>query len=350
MLNVTFVATLAIGLFALLSWGVRTLPAERWQMLAAVPVAKSIDGSWRGVNLTFYGFFSATATVFGFAMILVLLASVGMPVALAIALALLVLLVCVPASRLIAGIVERKRNTFTIAGAAFVATILLPLAIVLLQPLAAKFLHHEFAVLPILAAGTIAYALAESIGRLACLSFGCCYGMPLRDARPALARIFQKHNLVIHGSTKKAAYASGLAGEALVPVQAITSAVFAASGVAGLALFLAGQFRLAALVPLLASWGWRACSEWLRADHRGGSRISAYQVMAIVSVLYLGAFVMLLPTPSVTAPDLSAAFVQVFSAPVILLLQMFWGALFFYYGRSRVTGSTLSFHVIAERV
>jgi len=120
--------------------------------------------------------------------------------------------------------------------------------------------------------------------------------------------------------------------------------------VAGLALFLAGQFRLAALVPLLASWGWRACSEWLRADHRGGSRISAYQVMAIVSVLYLGAFVMLLPTPSVTAPDLSAAFVQVFSAPVILLLQMFWGALFFYYGRSRVTGSTLSFHVIAERV
>ncbi len=31
-----------------------------------------------------------------------------------------VLLVCVPASRLIAGLVERKRNTFTVAGAAFV--------------------------------------------------------------------------------------------------------------------------------------------------------------------------------------------------------------------------------------
>ena len=60
MLNLTFVATVAVGLLALLSWGVRTLPGERWQMLAAVPVAKAPDGSWRGVNLTFYGFFSAT--------------------------------------------------------------------------------------------------------------------------------------------------------------------------------------------------------------------------------------------------------------------------------------------------
>ena len=350
MLNFVFIATLAIGLFALLFWGVRTLPAERWQMLAAVPVTRSTDGSWRGVNLTFYGFFSATATLFGLAIMLLLLASVGLPVALGIALALLILVVCVPASRFIARIVERKRNTFTVAGAAFVATIILPLVIVLSQPLSGKLLHHEFAVLPILTAGTIAYTLGESIGRLACLSFGCCYGMPIRDTRPALARIFQKHNLVIYGSTKKAAYASGLAGEALIPVQAITSAVFAASGLAGLALFLAQQFRLAALVPLLASWGWRACSEWLRADHRGRSRISAYQVMTIFSVLYLGAFVVLLPTPSVAAPDLSDALAQVFSAPIILLLQIFWAALFFYYGRSRVTGSTISFHVIAKQI
>ena len=350
MMNFAFVAALAIGLFALLTWGVRTLPAERWQMLAAIPVAKAADGSWRGVNLTFYGFFSATGTAFGLAIMLLLLASVGIPAGIAILLALSMLLICVPASRVIAGLVERKRNTFTVAGAAFVASLFFPLLILGLRPLAAKVLQREIAVLPILAAAAISYALGESIGRLACLSFGCCYGMPLRDAKPALARLFQKHNLVIHGPTKKAAYASGLAGEPLIPVQAITSAVFAVAGVAGLMLFLSQHFRLAALIPVIASWGWRACSEWLRADYRGGSRISAYQAMAILSVIYLSVVLVLLPSSSLIVPDLTTAFAQFFSATIILPLQVLWVALFLYYGKSRVTDSTLSFHVVTDRV
>ncbi len=346
-MNLAFVATLALGLFALLIWGVRTLPAERWQMLAAVPVTKGADGSWRGVNLTFYGFFSATGSAFGFTMMLLLLASIGVPASIAILLPIVLVVVSVPASRVIAGIVEGKLNTFTIAGAAFVASLTFPWLVLAIQPFAAKVFHHEIVVLPILAAGAISYALGESIGRLACLSFGCCYGMPLRNAKPALARLFQRHNLVIHGSTKKAAYASDLAGEPLIPVQAITSTVFAVSGLAGLALFLLRDFRLAALIPVIGTWGWRACSERLRADYRGGSRISVYQVMAILAVLYLSIFLILLPSSQMT-PDLSAAFAQFFSAAVILTLQVFWVALFLYYGRSRVTASTVSFHVIAE--
>ena len=43
MMNVVVCRRARHRLFALLCWGVRTLPAERWQMLAAVPVAKS-DG------------------------------------------------------------------------------------------------------------------------------------------------------------------------------------------------------------------------------------------------------------------------------------------------------------------
>jgi hypothetical protein len=348
-MNLAFVAGLALGLFALLSWGVRTLPAERWQMLAAVPVAKAADGSWRGVNLTFYGFFSATGTAFGFAMMLLLLASLGIPASIAVLLALLLLVVCVPASRVIAGLVERKPNTFTIAGAAFVASLIFPWLILAIQPLAVTLLHHEIAVLPILAAAAISYALAESIGRLACLSFGCCYGMPLRDVKPGLARLFQRRNLVLHGSIKKAAYASGLAGEPLIPVQAITSALFAVSGLAGLALFLLRDFRLAALIPVIGTWGWRACSERLRADYRGGSRISAYQVMAILAVVYLGVFLLLLPSSQIT-PDLPAAFAQFSSVAIILPLQVFWAALFLYYGKSRVTASTLSFYIVTDRV
>jgi len=350
MLNVAFVLALAAGLFALLVWGVRTLPAEKWQMLAAVPIAKADDGSWRGLNLTFYGFFSATGTAFGFAMLLLLLASVGVSPIVSLLLVLFVLLVCVPASRVIAGIVERKRNTFTVAGAAFIATLVLPLLALALRPPALRLLHRELPVLPIFAAAAIGYALGESIGRLACLSFGCCYGMPLRDANPAIARLFQRHNLVVRGATKKAAYASGLAGEPLIPVQAITSAIFAISGIVGVALFLAGHFRLAGLVPVIASWGWRACSEWLRADYRGTSKISAYQLMAIVSALYLGAFLLLVPAAGSVVPELSAGFAQVSTTPAVLALQVFWIALFLYYGRSRVTGSTLSFHVVTERI
>jgi hypothetical protein len=174
--------------------------------------------------------------------------------------------------------------------------------------------------------------------------------MPLRQANPAIARLFQKHNLVIHGPNKKAAYASGLAGERLIPVQAITSTVFAVSGLAGVALFLGQQFRLAALVSVVASWGWRACSEWLRADYRGSSRISVYQAMALVAILFLGAFLLLAPATAPLVPDLSAGFARLASTPVILALQFFWLALFFYYGRSRVTASTLSFRVVADRI
>lgn len=350
MLNLAFVAALAFGLFALIAWGVRTLPAERWQMLAAVPIAKSADGSWRGLNLTFYGLFSATGNVFGFAVMLLLLAAVGVPVAISLLLVACVILLCVPSSRLIAGIVERKRNTFTIAGAAFVAALTLPLLLLAMKPCAWRMLHRDLPVMPIFAAVAISYALGESVGRLACLSFGCCYGMPLRNANPVIARLFQTHNLVIRGSTKKAAYASGLAGEPLIPVQAITSAIFAISALMGIALFLTQSFRVAALLPVIATWGWRACSEWLRADYRGTSRISIYQLMAIVSVIYLGAFVLLMPIAAPITPDLSAGFAQMMSAPVILLLQLIWAALFLYYGRSRVTSSKLSFHVVADRI
>lgn len=350
MLNVLFVASLAVGLFALLYWGVRTLPGERWQMLAAVPIAKTRDGSWRSLNLTYYGFFSASGSVFAFSILLLLLASVRVSPVVGIALVLLILVVCVPASRIIAGVVERKRNTFTVAGAAFVATIILPWMLLAIRPLIATVTHSEIPALPVFAAAAIAYVLGESMGRLACVSFGCCYGMPLRDAHPLVARLFRKHHLVVHGSTKKAAYASGLAGEPLIPVQAITSAVFAIAGLAGIALFLSRQFRLAAVVPVLASWGWRACSEWLRADYRGTSRISAYQLMAVFSILYLSAFLMFVSPSSSAVPNLEAAFTHLSSVPMLLAIQISWVALFLYYGRSRVTASQVSFHVVTNRI
>jgi hypothetical protein len=348
-INVVFFAGLSALLFATLAWGIKKLPGERWQMIAAVPIAKSGDGAWQGLNLTFYGFFSATASMFGIALMIVLLSSVGTPLPAAAAVIAVMMAICVPASKVLAWVIEGKRNTFTIAGAAFVAAIILPPGAVMAQRALGRWFDVMIHALPLLAAAAITYALSESMGRLACLSFGCCYGKPLCEASPRVRRIFGHYHVVFHGSTKKAAYASGLDEEALIPVQAITSVVFALAGLVGLGFFLGGHWRLAAMVPVLATWGWRALSELLRADHRGNSRISVYQVMALIAMAYLGVMLSIIPSEG-PAPNLAAGLAQVTSAGVIVVLQACWVGLFLFYGRSRVTASTVSFHVVAGRV
>jgi hypothetical protein len=348
-INVVFVSTLAVSLFAALAWGITTLPAERWQMMAAVPLAKKENGEWHGLNLTFYGFFSATANAFGVALMIVLLSSLGTPPLAAAAVIATTMAICVPGSRVLAQVIEGKRNTFTIAGAAFLASLIMPPGLLLAQRGLAQGLEIKIYVMPVLAASAIVYALSEAIGRMACLSFGCCYGKPLRAAGPRVARLFEHYHLVLHGNTKKAAYASGLAEEPLVPVQAITSIVFTLAGLVGLGLFLAGRWRLAAIIPALATWGWRVLSETLRADHRGNARISAYQWMALIAMAYLVLMLTVIPSEG-PAPNLAPGLAQVTSAGAIVILQMLWIGLFLFYGRSRVTGSVVSFHVVAERV
>lgn len=349
MIDVIFVTALAAALAGALAWGIRTLPAERWQMIAAIPLTKNGSGEWRGLNLTYYGFFSATASTFGVALTIVLLSSLGTPLAAAFAVIAIMMAICVPASKVLAWMIEGKRNTFTIAGAAFLAAIVMPPGLWLAQNLLARWFEVTIRALPILAAAAIAYALSEAIGRMACLSFGCCYGKPLRQASPRLARLFEHHHLVFHGNTKKASYASGLADEPLLPVQAITSVVFMLSGLVGLVFFLAGDWRVAALVPAVATWGWRAVSELLRADHRGNSRVSVYQWMALIAIAYLGLMLSVMPAGGL-APNLAAGLAQVTSVGVVVLLQLLWIGLFLFYGRSRVTGSVMSFHVVAENV
>ena len=349
MVNLAFVAVFGGLLLSALLWGFKTLPSERWQMIASVPRAKNADGAWDGLNLTYYGFFNATGTTVAVALMMLLMASIGMPSLLAVGFIITLVAICLPASRFVAMMVERKRNTFTIAGAAFVATLLAPPLAWALQQLLRNRLQLEIHLLPVLAGTAIAYAIGESVGRLACISFGCCYGIPLRLASPTVAKLFRRYSLVLYGHTKKAAYASGLAGEPLIPVQVLTSLVFALAGLAGLALFLAGMWRAAALNPINCTWGWRAVSESLRADFRGDGRISSYQVMSLIALAYLVLVTSLIPSEG-AAPSLGLAFSRMLSLPVVAGLQAFWIALFLYYGRSRVTASTVSFHVLADQI
>src|SRR5262244_4398644 len=166
-----------VAFFAVLFyWGFRKLPAEGWQIMAAVPFKRDDDGSWRGVNLTYYGLFNATACAFSCATILVLMGAINVPLIATLSVSSALLLVCVPAAKIMARVVEGKRFTFTVGGASFVGILLLPWIIQAFNSLAGPFLGVNVPVVQMLAGTAIAYAFGEAFGRLACISFGCCYG------------------------------------------------------------------------------------------------------------------------------------------------------------------------------
>src|SRR5262249_30213912 len=127
-------------------------------------------------------------------------------------------------------------------------------------------------VLQTLSAMAIAYVFGEGLGRLACISFGCCYGMPLAGMGPLARRLFARFHFAFRGETRKIAYESGLGETKVVPVQALTSTVLVLTGLLATEAFLESSFRLALLLALGLSQLWRIFSETLRADYRGDLR------------------------------------------------------------------------------
>jgi hypothetical protein len=344
-----FVFTLALALGGLVAWGCRTLPAEGWQFLAAVPVERAGDDRWTGVNLTWYGAFSATAYTLAAAMAVLLLAAAGVPLAATAALASAILAACVPASRFVARLVEKKKHGFTVGGAAFVGTLLAPWLAVAAHRLGPA-LGWSVPVFPSLAATALAYAYGEGVGRLACMSFGCCYGRPVDEAPALLRRVFGRAHFVFRGETKKIAYASGFEGRPVIPVQALTAGFYLAAALLGTLLYLEARWAAAFVLITVVTHGWRAASEVLRADWRGEGRVSAYQWMAIAGVAYGLAAAAVLPPGPTNPPDLGLGLRALWSPGVLLSLQLLWAAVFLYTGRSTVTAATLSFHVRSDRV
>ena len=152
------------------------------------------------------------------------------------------------------------------------------------------------------------------------------------------------------GKTKKIAYADGWDGERVVPVQAVTAMIYCGSGITGVYLFLKGFPAAAFFESLVATQGWRSVSEFLRADYRGGRKISAYQIMAPAAVGYAVVAALLQPTATIAQPDLLRGLGHLWHPAVILGLQALWAAVFLYTGRSSVTAASLSFHVVRERI
>lgn len=347
MANEIFLLGLGLGCALLLAWGFKALPQERWQILAAVPMHKHGDGAWRGVNLTFYGLFTANAMAVATIILVIMLGSLGLSLREVGVVLLPLISLSASAARLVARVVEKKPYTFTVAGAFFVGLIAAPWLV-----LAANLALGSDIKLPVLAvcsALAVAYAFGEGLGRLACISFGCCYGKPLDQCPPGMQKLFAHHSFSFRGATKKVAYESGLEGARLVPVQALTAMLYLACGLASLYLFLLGWFALALMLCLSVTQGWRAFSEFMRADFRGGGRLTAYQWMALISVAYGGLMALWLPKESLD-PVLFEGLALLWNPWIFIMLQGLWVAVLWYTGRSKVTASTISFMVMQDRI
>jgi hypothetical protein len=345
-----FILILAFAIALLFSWAFRTLPQEDWQILACLPQRKRPDGMWRGLNLTYYGFFNAVACLAAVALLLIMTGSLNIALIGTLSVVLPVLAVCLPAARLIARLVEKKQHTFSVGGASFTGILIAPWIIGLVNITSGRWLGFQIPIIETMAALFIAYAFGEGIGRLACISFGCCYGKPLAACNPLMKRIFRQANFIFWGRTKKIAYADRLEGQAVVPVQALTAVVYTGTGLLSFYFLLKGKAPAALLVTLIMTQGWRFASEFLRADYRGRGRISVYQIMAVLSIVYTFFLFLVLPVSVCEPPEIRAGLRSLWNPGVILGLGGLGLCSFLYTGRSAVTGSAIQLYIRKEKI
>jgi hypothetical protein len=345
-----FILLFGLSLTFYLGWGIKVLPREGWQFFAALPLRKDNGDAWEGLNLTWYGLLTANAYAVAVALLFFLLGAIGTPFAGTALLATLLLVLCVPASRMVARLVEKKAHTFTVGGAVFVGILFAPGGVFLVNAILGPRLGFQLEIPAAMAALIIAYAFGEGLGRLACISFGCCYGRRLSAAPPWLQRCFAGRCFVFMGKTRKIAYAGGLEGEKVLPVQALTAILYCICGLFGMFLYLHAHFAPAFLLTLLVTHGWRVLSEILRDDYRGSGRFSAYQIMGLVAILYGAGILLLAPATPTPIPTIAAGLATLWRPAALLFLQAIWLVIFFYTGRSTVTGSRLTFHVHQDRI
>ncbi len=351
MLDEIFILLVYLALAMTFRWAFAALPGEGWQMIGTVPVRRLPDGRFEGWNLTWYGFFNAVAVLAATLLYLMLMGATDAPAAPSLMLVVMILAVCLPAARMVARLIEKKSATFTVGGASFVGIILAPWLIGLMHLAGKNVFGFSLPVLPSLAAMSVAYALGEGIGRLACISFGCCYGKPLSACSPQLQRLFRHSHFIFTGKTKKISYATALEGQAVIPVQAITAVLYSVAALAGCYLFLKGWFFAAFFLTLIVTQAWRIASEFLRADYRGEGKISGYQILSGAAILYAVIVGVILRETAVNAsPNLMAGFTSLGHPALIALLLAIWAVTFIYMGKSKVTASVISFTVVKDKI
>ncbi len=345
-----FILTIFGVLVTTFRWAFKTLPGEQWQIIGCIPRRKLSNGHWQGWNITWYGFFNATAILFAVLILIILLESVSMRAVVSLPMFVLILSICLPASQMLALFIEKKRNTATVGGASFVGILIAPWIILMTQLAGDKMFNFNISIMSVLSAMSIAYAFGEGVGRLACISFGCCYGKPLKDCSSLVRKIFQHHHFIFTGKTKKIAYAHGLDGQQVVPVQAVTALIYSFTGLTGCHLFLQGYTTHAFVMTLTVTQIWRFLSEFLRADYRGEGTISAYQIMALFSCFYGLIITFIFHETTFIKPDLALGLSSLWNPVLFLFLMVLWIITLFYTGKSKVTSAFIQIKVNEKEI
>lgn len=350
LLNI-FILCLGVFFTLLLTWSFRNLPGDGWQIVAGIPIKKMDSGEWKGVTLTFYGLFISLSVTISALLFFVMMGSLGVGSLATSIFSSVIILSCLTFSRIMARVIEKKHNTLTIGGASFAAIILIPVFVVLINFLFYRSeIDFSFPAIPTLAALSISYSFGEGIGRLACISFGCCYGPKLARCNPFVQKMFARYHFSFSEETRKISYASSLGPAPVLPIQAVTSTLYILSGLVALYMWFSNLQYLALLLSIWVTQGWRFLSEFLRADFRGESKISAYQLMSLVAIAYIMVIVRIIPSESVVIVDLAGGIKSCLDPLVIFLVQFLSIAVFLFTGVSSVIGSRMTFFIYRERV
>jgi hypothetical protein len=348
--HILFVTGFGILTSILLAWSFKNLPQEKWQVLAVIPYKKTPQGGWLGFNITYYGFFSGLSYMIAIALFIILMSSTGIPLEASLLAIILMLGCCIPASKILARLIEKKKYTFSVGAAAFTGILLLPIIAIVVNRISTQFNRSSDLMILLLAATSIAYLFGEGIGRLACISFGCCYGKELSKSHVVVQKIFKKFFFIFYGKTKKIAYASGLEGVPVIPIQAITSMLYTLTGLITTLLFLETHFKEAFMIASSVSLAWRVYSETLRADYRGGGKISVYQTMSLAGIIYSLVLIFIISESKRLSVDITVGLQALWSPQIILLLEVIGLGTFLYTGKSMVTESHLSIYTKRDNI
>lgn len=350
MINIIFSASLCAVMLLFYISAFRVLPDERWQVFASIPVRKMQTGRWEGVNITYYGILLSTGYGIAMTLFYIMLSSAGGTWLIMGAVSVGIMILFIPAAKIMAFIVEGKRNTITVGGASFVMFIAAPWVVKLANNYIANAEYPSINETVFLASVFTAYAMGEGFGRLACISFGCCYGKPVSELPLLFREIFSKWNFVFSGSTKKISYHDHLDGSPVVPVQGITAVLYTVTASISVYLFLEERFFAAFFLSLVVTQVWRFVSEFLRADYRGETKISVYQLMSLFLIPYFSVYMIFYRTAASTSPDIIGGLHSLWNPAFIILLIAMWIVSLLYTGISSVTASEISIYVLKDRI
>ena len=350
MIDIIFTVSLGVFFSAVYTAAFRVLPAEQWQVVASIPLHKNSSNTWHGVNVTFYGLLTSSGYTIAFMIFILMMTAGGVQLKSLLLLSTCILVMFIPSAKIMAFIIEKKKHTITIGGGVFIMFISAPWIITGVNAISGFIETGRTGEGVFLSSLITAYAFGEGFGRLACISFGCCYGRSLDSLPVFFQKIFSNFNFIYTGNTKKISYHDHMDGVKTVPVQAITAVLYTASGLTGLYLFLLGNYYHSFFLSLTVTQLWRFVSEFLRADFRGGGAISAYQVMSLFTIPYYITYFMITGMVYSPPPALVSGLKFIWSPEVIIITLIMWIGGVLYTGISSVTAAEIAIFVNEDKI